>query len=74
MGSDERRLRGAERGAAAEPVGVPALAAREVAVSALATVYALSGTAPGFGASNSRIGNAITQVPLTTSASNSLAA
>ncbi|MFN7561015.1 MAG: autotransporter-associated beta strand repeat-containing protein [Prosthecobacter sp.] len=38
----------------------------------LGVAYALSGTAPGFGASNSRLGNAITQVPLTTSASNSL--
>ena len=38
----------------------------------LGVAYALSGTAPGFGASNSRMGNAITQVPLTTSASNSL--
>jgi len=34
--------------------------------------YALSGTAPGIGAINGRRGNGITQVPLTTSASNSL--
>lgn len=38
----------------------------------LGVAYALSGTAPGFGTSNSRLGNGITQVPLTTSANNSL--
>lgn len=38
----------------------------------LGVAYALSGTAPGFGAINGRRGNGITQVPLTTSASNSL--
>ncbi|MBE7495144.1 MAG: autotransporter-associated beta strand repeat-containing protein [Verrucomicrobiaceae bacterium] len=38
----------------------------------LGVAYALTGTAPGFGAINGRRGNGITQVPLTTSASNSL--
>jgi autotransporter-associated beta strand protein len=38
----------------------------------LGVAYSLSGTKPGFGAMNSRKGTAITQVPLTTSAANSL--
>ncbi|MCX6857324.1 MAG: autotransporter-associated beta strand repeat-containing protein [Verrucomicrobia bacterium] len=38
----------------------------------LGVAYALSGTRPGYGAFNSRTGNAITQVPLTTSADKSL--
>lgn len=38
----------------------------------LGTAYALSGTKPGFGSTNSRSGTATNSVPLTTSASNSL--
>ncbi|HCN78951.1 MAG TPA: hypothetical protein DIT13_17380, partial [Verrucomicrobiales bacterium] len=38
----------------------------------LGVAYALSGTAPGFGAFNSRRGNATTSVPITTSAANSI--
>ena len=38
----------------------------------LGVAYALSGTRPGFGAFNSRKGNAATSLPLTTSAANSI--
>ena len=38
----------------------------------LGTAYALTGTSPGFGAFNSRTGNAVNSVPLTTSADKSL--
>lgn len=54
------------------PVGTGITVSGYNANGGLGTAYALSGTAPGFGAFNSRKGATITSVPITTSAAKSL--
>ncbi len=54
------------------PVGSGITVSGYNANGGLGTAYALSGTAPGFGAFNSRKGSTITSVPITTSAAKSL--